>query len=378
MISTNPAADLIVIGGGVIGLAAAREVARAGMAVTVFDQGDFGSGATCAAAGMLSPLGEATSGGDFFEFGLHSLRMYEAWVRQLEEESGIRVEFRKSGKIRMAFSAEEVSDLRQRAKLGEEFGMGIRWLEGGELRAEAPGIMAHPDAALLIEEDFRVDNRSLARALVKAAAGSGVNLQPRRKVSEVMHDRDRVTGVMLDDGSFQPSNRILLAAGAWSGSIGGLPRPPKVRPIRGQMLALRLNRALSPRVIETDEVYLVPRDDGRVLIGATVEEAGFTTGTTGGGIRTLLNAAAKLAPTLDDAQLVEVWSGFRPGSEDGFPILGPDPVTEGLLLATGHYRNGILLAPATAELIASYATGRNTMRSLFPDAFAPARSGAAP
>jgi glycine oxidase len=183
---------------------------------------------------------------------------------------------------------------------------------------------------------------------------------------------------MLDDGSFQPSNRILLAAGAWSGSIGGLPRPPKVRPIRGQMLALRLNRALSPRVIETDEVYLVPRDDGRVLIGATVEEAGFTTGTTGGGIRTLLNAAAKLAPTLDDAQLVEVWSGFRPGSEDGFPILGPDPVTEGLLLATGHYRNGILLAPATAELIASYATGRNTMRSLFPDAFAPARSGAAP
>jgi len=359
MISTSTSRpDLVVIGGGIIGLSAARAAAGKGLRVRVLERDGFGGGATRAAAGMLSPLAEADSGGGpFLELGLRSLRMYGAWVEELEDASGVRVEFRQSGKLLPARSDGIEEGLPKRGVLAREHGIAVEWLSDDALAGEASGLGPEWRSALLIHDDYRVDSRALTRALVGAATRDGIVLSEGHMVSALLRDGDRVTGVTLADGSRVEAGAVLLAAGAWSAQVGSLPRPLGVRPVRGQMLALMPEELPSRRVIEAGGIYLVPRDDGRVLVGATVEDAGFREGNTALGIRTLLDAATKLAPSLDGARILEMWSGFRPGTPDGHPILGPDPDVEGLLIATGHYRNGILLAPITALLVGALAAG---------------------
>jgi len=353
----SPCPDLVVIGGGIIGLSAARAAAGRGLRVRVLERDAFGGGATRAAAGMLSPLAEAGSGGPFLELGLRSLRMYGAWVEELEAASGIPVEFRRGGKLLPARSDGREEGLSARQDLARAHGISAEWLGEGALAGEAAGLAAEWRSALLIHDDYRVDSRALARALVAAASRDGIVLSEGHPVAALIREGDRVVGVTLGDGTRIEAGAVLLAAGAWSPQIGSLPRPLGVRPVRGQMLALLPEALPSRRAIEDGGTYLVPRDDGRLLVGATVEDTGFCEGNTVLGIRTLLDAAARLAPSLEGARILEMWSGFRPGTLDGHPILGPDPDVEGLLISTGHYRNGILLAPITALLVGALAAG---------------------
>lgn len=332
---------------------------------------------------MLSPLAEAGSGGPFLELGLRSLRMYEAWVEELEAASGTPVEFRRGGKLMLARSegheggheeglpeghAEALPD---RGVVARDHGISAEWVADGALAREATALAPEWRSALLIHDDYRVDSRALARALVTAATRDGIVLSEGHTVSTLVREGDRIVGVTLGDGTRIEAGSVLLAAGAWSAQVGSLPRPLGVRPVRGQMLALLPDALPSRRVIEAGGIYLVPRDDGRLLVGATVEDVGFRDGNTALGIRTLLDAVTRLAPSLDGARLLEMWSGFRPGTPDGHPILGPDPDVEGLLIATGHYRNGILLAPITAHLIGALSAGDLGEDSSVPADFRP-------
>lgn len=355
--TSSPQSDLIVIGAGVIGLASAREAARRGLRVTVFERGEPGMGATRAAAGMLSPLGEARGPGDFLAFALDSLRSYREWVREIEEDSGAGLEYRECGKIRVALTEEEMRALEARTLLAHEAGIRTEWLLPEAIWTEAPGIAPSVRGALLIHDDFRVDPRALGPALAFAATKDGVDLRTGAEVSNLLLEGRRVTGIRLADGRSHGAGKVLIAAGAWSSLLGGLRRPLPVRPVRGQMLALHPRALPSKRVIEGEGVYLVPRDDGRVLIGSTMEEAGYRAENTASGIRGLLDRALRLVPDLAEAPLLESWAGLRPGTLDGNPLLGPDPDIDGLFFATGHFRNGILLAPATATLVASILAG---------------------
>ncbi len=349
--------DLLIVGGGVIGLATARDAAARGLRVTLLERGNCGREASWAAAGMLSPLGEALQPGPFLRFGLDSLEAYPAFVAELQEETGIGVELRKCGKLRLALSEGEEERLRARFHWARDRNLDVRWLESGELQAEEPALVAPARGGLLLEDDFRVDNRALARALVESLRLRGVSIREGEEVRGVAVRNGRARAVLLADGESLPASAVLLAAGAWTGTLEGLPFPVPVRPVRGQMLALHPAASPSRRVLESEEVYLVPRDDGRVLVGATEEEVGFRRETTAGGLADVLNAALRLVPGLRSASVDQTWAGLRPGSPDGLPILGAHPGVKDLYIATGHFRNGILLTPATAGAMGALVTG---------------------
>jgi glycine oxidase len=349
-------ADVIVAGGGVIGCAVALELARRGVRVTVVERGTPGRAATWAAAGMLSPLGPP---GPFRDFAAASFARYPAFVERLAATTGIDLDFAVGGKLHIAFDAEEVDALAAMADAGAAFG--ARTVSAADARALEPAINAGVRGGVLVAQDGRVDSRRLGEATHAAARAAGVTFVTG-SVREVRSDARtaRVTDVRLEDGTVLPAAAFVLCAGAWSATIHGLPYPLPVRPVRGQMLALAAVGPDAPRLdrtVESARCYLVPRKDGRIVVGATVEEAGFAPGPTLSGVATLAAAAVEALPALADLPLLETWSGFRPGTADALPILGEDPDLPGLFYATGHYRNGILLAPITAEVIADLVTG---------------------
>jgi len=364
--------DLLVIGGGIVGLSCAWEAARQGLHVRVLERGRPGREASWAAAGMLSPFAEAESEGPFLEFGLTSLALWRDWARTLEAESGIEIDYQEGGKLLVAFDPSEAARLQQRVTWAHKHGLRAHWLDAESLLQEEPDLAPTVKGGLSIEADFRVDPRKATAALERAALGAGVDLRSGTEVRGLWRDADRIRGVLLQEGSRMEGGRVLVAGGAWSGRLEGLPRPVPVRPIRGQMLALVPDRLPSERVLASTGVYLVPRSDGRLLVGATMEEVGYQAGPTVGGIRQLLDAAVHLVPGLTQASIAEFWSGLRPGTPDGFPILGADPGVEGLLLATGHFRNGILLAPLTAAIIGTLVRGEIDPR--IPSSFLPDRA----
>jgi glycine oxidase len=380
----NGGADLVVVGGGVIGLAVARDAAARGMSVVVLERGRCGREASWAAAGMLSPLGEAVEPGPFLRLALQSVRAWPGFAAELEEGTGIPLEYREGGKLRLALTDEEERRLRGRHEWARREGFAAEWLDPQRVRELEPEIAPETRGALRLDEDYRVDARALATALASDARARGVQVREGTSARSIevrgggaregREGARRVTGVRLDGGERMHAPAVLLAAGAWCGEIGGLPRALPVRPVRGQMLALRPAAPPRRRVIESERVYLVPRDDGRLLVGATVEEVGFRGGTTAEGVRGLLTAAIDLVPGLADAPLVDLWSGFRPGTPDGMPILGEHPGLEGLYLATGHFRNGILLTPATGRLLGALVAGEaqeTPPREFLPDRFLP-------
>jgi glycine oxidase len=365
-------ADLIIVGAGLIGLAVAREAAGRGLQVTVLERGEPGGGASRAAAGMLSPLSEASSSGAYLSFGISSLRMYRSWVEEVEDRSGVEVEYRECGKVCLAFTPPEEAELRERLQWANSIGIRAERLSSEEVRAHLPGATENVLSGLLVLDDFRVSARRLSRALIAAARSEGVEVRAESGVRSVRSVNGRVAGVFLENGASISAERVVLSAGAWSGTVGGIP-PLPVRPVRGQMLALHPDSFPLRRIVETEAVYLVPREDGRVLVGATVEEVGFRDGNTAGGIRQLLSAAAHLFPALEASPLGEIWSGLRPATRDGNPILGADPEIEGLFHASGHYRNGVLLAPATARSLVPLLL--DGVSEAIPAEFSPARFG---
>lgn len=348
--------DVAVVGAGLIGLAIAFELAGRGASVRVYDRGEPGAAASWAGAGMLAPYSEAVEDEALLRLCVDSLARYPQFVHAVTEASGVDPRMKLDGVMHAAFDDAHVARLARRA--GELTARGVicALLDRSGVLASEPWLGSNVRGALLFSSEGQVDNRRLGRALTAACRARGVSIARSESV-RVECDARRVLGVQTDRG-FTPAVAIVNAAGAWAGSVSGVPASclPPVHPVKGQMLALETPIGFVRRVTNVPGAYLVPRDDGRVLIGATVEAAGFDTRLTANGVHGLLHAALSAAPALGDFTVSETWAGLRPGSPDGRPFIGATAI-EGLFVATGHYRNGILLAPATAHAIAECMLG---------------------
>ena len=360
-------ADVLVIGGGVIGLSIAWRAAQQGMSVVVADP-QPGEGATHAAAGMLTPIAEAAyAEREIFALGQESLRRYPDFISELEEATGLSAGFRQTGTLQVAYDADDLALLSETRVLQESFGVHLQQLTARECREAEP--MLHPSVrgGLLAPGDGSVEPRELAVALLAAAQAAGARLI-RSSAAGVCSSGGRATGGRLADGSVIAAGWTVLAAGWQSAALAGLPpgTAPPVRPVKGQILRLRTSAAdeasgLPPGllrrtvrgVIRGSSVYLVPRDSGELVIGATQEELGADTRVTAGGVWELLRDARNLVPGVTELEVADIVAGLRPGTPDNAPVLGPCALA-GLVLATGHFRAGVLLAPVTADTVTAY------------------------
>jgi glycine oxidase len=345
---------VVVVGAGVIGLTIAWRAAAAGLQVTTVDDAP-GSGASWAAAGMLAPVTEVHYGEeDLLRLNLAAAEGYPRFVAELEDASGRDPAYRPCGMVAVARDADDNSALADLFAFQRELGLKVERLTGSEVRALEPGLAPGARGGVLVEGDHQVDNRALVEALLAACRRAGVSHRGSRVGA--LAERGRVE---LTDGSVLEADTVVLCAGCWTNAITGLPRDalPAVRPVKGQLLHLKgpPSPELVGRSIRGLDVYIVPRRDGRVVVGATVEELGFDTRATAGGVFGLLRAAYELVPGITELELTEIAVGLRPGSPDNAPIIGPTS-RDGVVVATGHYRNGILLAPVTADAIVDLLT----------------------
>lgn len=360
--------DLVVVGGGVIGMSIAWKVASAGLSVVVCDP-VAGQGASWAAAGMLAPTTEARWG----EEALHalaqeSMALWPSFARQLEEETGVEVGLSSEGTLSVAFDADDLRALSEAVEVQREFGCKSELLTGRECRRLEPSLNPRVVGGALQPDDHQVDNRALFNALLRAAQGRGAEVLPVA-VRHLLRGPDgEVTGVLLDDGDELCSTTVVLAAGSSSGQVGGLLEAdlPPVRPVKGQILRLgpsslgsgaNLPRRNIRALAQGRYVYLVPRRDGELVVGATVEEKGFDTTVTVGAVYDLIRAAVTVVPDVAEMELSEVVARSRPGTPDNGPLLGP-AASDGLFIATGHFRHGILLAPVTTSALLESLAGR--------------------
>ena len=346
----------MIIGAGVIGLGIAWRLAGRAT-VTVFDRGPAGAGASHAAAGMLAACCEAEPGEeDLVALGRESQARWPGFAEELLRASDVDIELRREGTLVLALTADDQAEIGHRLEFQQrKLDLPLQWLSAADTRAREPHLAGKIAGAVFSPEDHQVDNRKLVQALHIAAERAGVTIRDHRPVKEILLRGGRAGGVVLDDGTAVPADMVVLAAGAWSRGIGGLPpdRRPPVRPVKGQMLALQMDAAapLLNHVLWAPGAYLVPRRDGRLIVGGTVEEKGFDETITAGGLLTLLEAAWRAVPAIEELPVAEIWVGHRPGSRDDAPILGRGPL-DGLFYATGHHRNGILLTPVTADAMA--------------------------
>jgi len=370
-------ADVAIVGGGVMGCAIAWRLAQRGVAVTVIERGIPGAEASSAAAGMLAPQMESDGPGPMLELGLRSRALYPGFAAELREVTGIDVGYEKCGILAVALDDAEERGFP--AKLAWQLGRGLRVerLDGDGLRSLEPGLSTAVRSGLSFPDDAQVNPRELARALSHAAAAAGARFLQGHYVRRVRVESGRVQGVELDD-ELLPAATVVVAAGSWSGLVEGVGLGPHlVRPVRGQIVSIETRPPVLRRCVAVHgRGYLVPRRDGTVLAGSTMEAVGFRKEVTVGGLARILTLASTLVPRLVDAPVTGSWSNFRPLTEDQLPVMGPTQV-EGLLLATGHHRNGILLTPATAQAMADLvATGRSAvdLAPFSPLRFAPVTS----
>lgn len=350
--------DVIVVGGGVIGLAIAWRAAQAELSVALVDE-EPGRGASYAAAGMLAPVTEVHYGEEaLLALNLDSAKRYPGFVEELEAATGMTVGYRPCGTLFVGADDDDTTAADDLFRFQRELGLPVQRLRRRECRALEPLLAPRIRGGMLAEGDHQVDSRRLIDALLVAAEASGVVVR-RQHATALRLDGTRAVGVALADGEAMGAATVVLAAGCWSGALAGVPpesRPP-VRPVKGQILRLRgsvdaplLSRTVRG-LVHGASVYLVPRTDGEVVIGATAEERGFDATVTAGAVYELLRDAAEVVPGVSELELVEARAGLRPGSPDNAPLLGATAV-EGLVAATGHYRNGILLTPVTADTVA--------------------------
>lgn len=375
--------DVVIVGGGVIGLAIAWRTAQAGLSVAVVDE-EPGRGASYAAAGMLAPVTEVHYGEEaVLALNLTSATLYPAFVEELEAATGTTVGFRPCGTLFVAGDDDDTAAIGDLFRFQRELGLPVQRLRRRECRALEPLLSPRVRGGIVADGDHQVDSRRLVDALLAASGQLGGTVH-RQHATSLRLDGNRVVGVTLADGEVLDAAVVVLAAGCWSAAIAGVPpesRPP-VRPVKGQILRLR-GSAEPPLLTRTVRglvhgapVYLVPRTDGEVVVGATVEERGFDSTVTAGAVYELLRDAAEIVPGVSELELVEARAGLRPGSPDNAPLLGSTTVN-GLVIATGHFRNGILLTPATADAVADLlVTGRvpELIAPFSPLRFAPERS----
>jgi glycine oxidase len=381
----SEAHDVVVVGAGVPGLGVAWRARARGLRVLVLERDVPGAGASSVAAGMLAPVSEADAGErELLALGLESARRWGAFAAELRDVTGIDVGYRATGTLVLARDRDEAEALERELDLRARLGLAAERLRPSQARALEPALAPTTRLGLSVPDDHAADPRALVAALRAACEVVGVELRGGAEVAEVLHDGRRATGVALAGGERVDAGAVLVAAGAWSGGIPGIPAPARVpvRPVKGQTVRLRdpafdPARPLCERILRWDGGYLVPRGDGRYVLGATVEERGFDTAMTALGVHELLRDGSELLPGLLELEVDELVAGLRPGTPDNAPVLGESGALAGLHYATGHHRNGILLAPVTAELVAAELAGEGRSHGFGPERFAAAAAGAA-
>lgn len=346
----NKSHEIVIIGGGVIGLAIARSLAlRGARDICLVERLQLGTESSFAAGGMLAPQAEADSRDDFFDLLCQSRDLYPAFAESLKDETGIDIELDKTGTLYLAFNEHDQLDIDQRFAWQTSAGLAVERLSREDALMFEPNISPNITGALRFPLDTQVENRRLLTALANSVEQLGVTISTGLHVEALEIANNRVAGVQTSSGAIGCST-VVVAAGAWTGLIYPL---VKTEPIRGQMICLSSKPQVARHVIYSQRGYLVPRQDGRILAGSTSEKAGFVKEVTVGGLRTILTNATEISPGIASLPIVDSWSGLRPRAADGLPVLGPCGEIDGLIFATGHYRNGILLTPVTGELIAN-------------------------
>lgn len=348
----NP--EILIIGGGVIGLSIARELHKSGVSsITVLEKGRCGEESSWAAAGMLGPQAEAHEGGAFFDMKVTSREMYPQFAAELLAETGVDIELDRQGTLYLAFTDDDVAEIKKRFEWQRKAGLLVEHLSADEARRAEPFISTDIRGALLFPNDWQVENRKLLTGLKRYAEINGIEIREDSAVEQLIVEDNRVTGARTATETFYAAETI-LATGAWTSLIklGDAEMPLKVEPVRGQIIAFQTAKRLFGHVIYSRRGYIVPRADGRILAGSTSENVGFEKEVTDTAADALRQMAAEIAPNLSSLAITDHWSGLRPFAMDGLPVLGSFSGIDGLTIATAHYRNGILLAPMTAMIVA--------------------------
>ena len=346
---------MVIVGGGLIGLASAWEMASRGIAVTVVEREAPGCGATRVAAGMLAPVGELDFGEpELLALNLRSLGLYPDFIASVESATGLDTGYRKTGALHVALDRDEAGELKRIMELQRSHGLDSGWLGPMAARDLEPGLNPALAGAVLVENDSVVDPRALTAALRAALVEAGVRIEIAEATGVRLSADGSVEALETTNGEFL-AGTVVACPGAEAGVAEWLPDEavPPVRPVKGQVVELRgdPDDPVCERILGSERVYLAPRPDGRLIVGATVEEMGFDRRVTGGGVHELLREAYRLLPDVAEMEFLGAIAGFRPGTPDNLPVIGRTGI-DGLLVASGHYRNGILLAPVTARAVA--------------------------
>jgi glycine oxidase len=360
--------DVAIAGGGLIGGSIALELARAGLRIGLFDRQEPGQEASWAGAGILSPAPESAAMISLVPLAKASMAIYPEFVRMVEEISGQNVGYRPKGTLQAIFTP-DARELSTVIALHHGLGLKAEPLRAEDARKLEPALSEELEAAVLRPEEASVDNRALTQAVLEAALRTGVQFFAGCGVEGISRAGGRCVGLKLNNEKIE-AEWTIIAAGCFSANIEGVAAYAPVRPAKGQMIALRADDLNIEKVLWSEKIYLVPRNDGRILAGATVEYTGFEKGLTAGGLEKILAGTLELSPGLANARVEETWAGLRPDSPDHLPILGPTEL-DGLLIATGHFRGGILLTPITAQLVREWVTQQRA--SVDWDRFSPMR-----
>lgn len=348
-----------------IGSSIAYRLAQAGAKVTIVERGRIGCESSRAGAGMLAPQSEARGPGPFFDLCMDSFRLYRDFASELTELSGLDVEYRDDGALNVFFDEEDERESEEWTAWQAAAGLALEPLTREDLLGLEPALRSENRGGVFLPSEHQIENRKMMEALALALGRAGVRVVEGEEVREIIVEGDRAAGINCDSGRLD-AGTVVVASGSWSGSL--LDRAGidiKVIPARGQMIAVKGRRTPIRHVVHSKDCYLVPRLDGRILIGATVEYEGFQKANTPKGVASLLISAMRLVPELEGSEVVEMWSGLRPDTPDHLPVLGPTGLAN-LLLATGHFRNGLLLAPKTAELISRYIIDGSSAEEMEP------------
>jgi glycine oxidase len=348
--------DVVIVGAGLIGCGIAYELAKRGAMVTVYDRAEPARAASWAGAGMLAPYSEEVADPALLALCDASLRVYPAFVDDLRERTGVDAHLRHEGTLHVACDDPSAAARSAQCAAFRLNGADASVLDRDATLAREPMLGGHVRGAVYVANEAHVDNRRLGRALVAACTDAGVRFERTTGVT-LESDARRVRGIRTEHG-FAATGTVVNAAGAWAGELAGVPDAARiaVRPVAGEMLALAVPKGFTRGLVWSQHVYLVPRDDGRLLIGATSLERDFDVRVTARGVQSLLDVALRIAPVLGTFALVETWAGLRPASHDGRPYLGRTAI-DGYFVAAGHYRNGILLTPVTAQALAAVISG---------------------
>lgn len=364
----TPSRPVAVVGGGIIGLSVAWQLARRDAPVVVYERDEAGRGASWVAAGMLAPHSEVGfEEEEFLRLGIESLNQFPRFLGEIEEDTGKRIALDGRGTLIVGFHRDDTERIRRLYEFRKDLGLPVKWLPGSAGREIEPLLSSKISAAIWLPDDGQINNRDLIDALKAALVARGGRLEERTPVETIVVENGAATGIRTNDAQVAVSS-VVLAAGCWSGLVGGIPETakPPVRPVKGQIVALRMTGEFTfEHVVRAPDAYLLPKDDGRLLVGATQEEMGYDVTPTAGPVMRLLERGWEAIPSIYDLPVDSIDVGLRPGSRDNEPLIGPTEI-DGLYCATGHHRHGILLAPATA-----YALCDMMLDGATPDVVAP-------